>query len=198
MEEILSSSKALLFAVIAIIGICIKAAKSLIEFNDDILRHRRSKYLQFVREEAGSSEAVYGLIDALRAEEAFKRIFGIHASPRLARAIKDLFDKKQFSIRELRESALYFRIDESGRIRSNSGKVGIFIKWVVGGLLILYALLAFTIIYPLILRPSVSTVIAALLILAIFLFMSWYFGRDVRQAITADRVDARIQKLHES
>ncbi|MNM63647.1 hypothetical protein D3C81_750200 [compost metagenome] len=197
MEEILSSWKALILAILAMSGISMKIVKGLIELNDETLRRRRSKYLQFVRDEAGADEAICGLIDALRAEEAFRRIFGRYASPRLAHAIKRLFDTKRFSIREIREAAQYFRIDESGELRSSSGKVGLFVKWVGGSFVVANALFTFTMIYPLILNPDTKNVAAVAILLIMFVFASWYFGRDVRQAIAADRLDATIRKLQE-
>lgn len=192
MADFLSSWKVIGFTIAAIITIFIKTIKNLIEFNDGTLKRRRSKYLQHLRDEAGSNTNIIELVDALRAEEALQKITGIYASPGLAEAIKDLFDSKKFSIREIRAASFYLRLDENNKLRSNSGKLGKFLKRFIGGFIAFYALYTAALTFTFLQRKDLPNIIAATVFLLLFFLVSWYFGRDVREVFSADRLDKKI------
>lgn len=197
MEDLLLSWKAAGLTIAAIVSIFLGIVKNLVEFNDGTLRRRKSEYLQHLRSEASSDANVTNLVDALRAEEAFKKIIGTYASPKLIEQIRELFETKQFSIRQIRAAAFYLYLDHNNQIRSNSGKAGAFIKWLAGGFIVLYALYTAVVIFTFLQKNNLSNLLAAGIFLLLFFLVGWYFGRDVREVIAADRLDKKILKLRE-
>ncbi|MBN8224577.1 MAG: hypothetical protein J0L89_07155 [Xanthomonadales bacterium] len=195
MLEMLSSWQAMALAITAVVGVLYKTVKQLVLFNDDILKKRRAAYLSFLKTEASSNEPLSQLIDSLRVEESFQKIFARYASPKLATAMIELYETGHFSVREMRAASIYFHFDQDGRLTSKTGKGGVLIKALGSAFIIAMGILTFIILYGLALKPSISSLLASGAFLLVYFFFIWFFGKDVRAVVDADRIDRKISSL---
>lgn len=195
MQEMLSSWQAMALAITAVVGVLYKTIRQLVLFNDDILKKRRAAYLSFLKAEASSNEPLSQLIDSLRVEESFQKVFARYASPKLSAAMIELYKTGNFSVREMRAASLYFNLDKDGRITSETGKGGIIIKIIGVGFIVIMGTFTFILVYGLALKPTIFSLLASGAFLLVYFFFIWFFGKDVRAVVDADRINRKIKSL---
>lgn len=197
MLDMLSSWQIMTLAITAVVGVLYKTVKQLILFNDGILKKRRAAYLSFLKAEASSNEPLSKLIDSLRVEESFQKIFSRYASPKLAASMINLYESGHFSVREMRAASPYFHLDKDGRITSRTGKSGAIIKILGVGLIAVMGAFTFLLVYGLALKPGFSSILASSAFLLLYFFFVWFFGKDVRAVVDAERIERKIRSLDE-
>lgn len=195
MEQVFISWQATAFAVTAIIGALYKTLKHLVLFNDNVLRRRKAAYLSFLKGEASTDDALGRLIDALRAEETFRKVFSRYASPKLSAAIIALHQTGRFSIHQLRTASPYFRLDKHGHLECSPGRIGTLVK-VTGGIAMV-AMTFFTlgILYRLTANATPLSLGASALFFAVYLTYIWFIGKDVKAIVEAEHIDRIIKSL---
>lgn len=191
-NDLLTSGPAIGTAVAGVVAALYKAAKSLLEFNDEYLQKRRFRQYAWLLAEAEEHADLRDFIHLVKREDIFRGVFGKPVSPQTARALVALYQSGRYSMEELRASYLYARLRDDGTLEVKPGAGGAFVLAFTLSLVAAMSVYAVLLIVLFLGMQSWSAALAAAGVLAVYSGLTWLFCRDVRAVILARRVQRRL------
>ncbi len=191
--ELIKSWPAIAGAVVAVLAALIQSVKSLLEFHDAHLQNRVLKRLAFLAKEC-EDEPLKRLISTARNEEVFRTLFGKNASPEFVHGVTRLYESGKFSLSELRMISPYLKpVNDSVVVEIKKGDI--ILSWASLAVIVLMMLYTTAFVILLLSTPSISSLVAALVLVALFLLFVRFVRRDILAVFIAKRVKAKLAAM---
>lgn len=198
-ETLKANTGTLVFLAILLIGVPIKIAKSVYDFYDEYVLHRRYRRIILFLENCGDANVLKEFLSTLKETEVFRISTGISTSPLRARALMKLFNMGNITSTGLKGASKYLTLEANSELKLCISKFDrIFAYYGLASSILIFlmgALLPLSILQS---RPNYINIILALTTFAFIVLISRIMNEDYRAMKYAESLDLTKGEIKKS
>lgn len=192
--DLLKNSAPFLAGIGGVVLACYKFLTGWRNFNDRPFTQRNFKRLAMLECESGNNPAMLEMLAIARSEEAYRSLFGRHATPASMDAVNNLIRTRQFAIADLKAAQMYMKV-EGGRVTVTVGIFAWAVFWSLTGMVAMLGVLVLALAAALLNSPTVADLIGVIGVTILFLVFCHFTAPEARAVIIGSRIRDKLASM---